>query len=81
MRKSIVRLTDSARRYVDRHQLVDELTKLDLDPKSVVGDLVSLETGDRPHDFVIASRRWVIASDGKRLELTLDHPARRGRGS
>jgi hypothetical protein len=79
MRKSLVRLTDSARRYADRHQLVDELMKLDLDPRSLVGDLVSLETKDRPHDFIIASRRWVVAGDGKRLELTLDHPARRGR--
>lgn len=80
MRKCIIRLTDSARRYADRHQIVDELMKLDLDAKSLVGDLVSLESGDRPHDFIIASRRWVVASAEKRLELTLDHPVRRGRG-
>jgi hypothetical protein len=80
MRKFIIRLTDSARRYADRHQIVDELMKLDLDAKSLVGDLVSLESGDRPHDFIIASRRWIVASEEKRLELTLDHPVRRGRG-
>lgn len=80
MRKCIIRLTDTARRYAERHQIADELMKLDLDGESLVGDLVSLESAGRPHDFIIASRRWVVASEEKRLELTLDHPVRRGRG-
>ena len=77
MRKCTIRLTDSAERYAARHQLEEELVKLELGQESLVGDLVSLETRDRPHDFIITSRRWVISSEGRRLELTLDHPARR----
>jgi hypothetical protein len=79
MRKSTIRLTDSAERYAVRHNLEDDLAKLALGPESLVGDIVSLETRDRPHDFIILGRRWAIASEGHRLELTLDHPVRKGR--
>jgi hypothetical protein len=78
-RRCVIRLTDSALRYAERHQIKSEIERPGLGPGSLVGDLVSLETGERPHDFIIMGRRWVIASDGKRLELTLDHPARKGR--
>jgi hypothetical protein len=77
MRKCTVRLTGSASRYAGRHQLESEFERLELGPECLAGDLVSLETQDRPHDFIILSRRWVISSDGKRLELTLDHPVRK----
>jgi hypothetical protein len=79
MCKCTIRLTDSALRYAVRHQLKDELTQLELGPESLVGDVVSLESGERPHDFIVQGRRWVIASEGKRLEFTLDHPARTAR--
>jgi|GEM_PF-3909068 len=78
MRKCTIRLTDSAERYAARHHLEEELTKIELGQESLVGDLVSLETRDRPHDFIIISRRWVISNESRRLELTLDHPPRRG---
>ncbi|MGE4248273.1 MAG: hypothetical protein AB7F09_02720 [Parvibaculaceae bacterium] len=79
MRKSTIRLTDSALRYAQRHQLESELDRLALGADCLTGDLVSLETGERPHDFTILGRRWVVAGDGTRLELTLDHPVRRMR--
>src|SRR5688572_32791864 len=55
--KCTVRLTDSALRYAERHQLISETEKLELGPECQAGDLVSLETGDRPHDFVLIARR------------------------
>lgn len=79
MRKCTIRLTDSAERYAARHRLEEDLAKLELGRESLTGDLVSLETRDRPHDFIIASRRWVVSNEGGRLELTLDHPVRKGR--
>jgi hypothetical protein len=79
MRKCTVHLTDSAQRYADRHQLSSELARIELGPESLVGDIVSLETGKGPHDFLIMRRRWVIASDDKELEFTLDYPARTAR--
>ncbi|WP_119272717.1 hypothetical protein [Taklimakanibacter deserti] len=79
MRKCTIRLTDSAERYAARHQVEEELAKIELGPESLTGDLVSLETRDRPHDFIITSRRWVVSNESTRLELTLDHPVRRGR--
>jgi hypothetical protein len=79
MRKCVIRLTVSAQRYAVRHNLEEELAKLELDRRNLVGDIVSLETSDRPHDFIIIARRCIISSDSKRLELMLDHPARRTR--
>jgi hypothetical protein len=77
--KCTVRLTDGALRYAERHQLLGEMERLELGPECRTGDLVSLETGDRPHDFILIARRWVISNEGRRLELTLDHPVRRTR--
>ncbi|MGE3876376.1 MAG: hypothetical protein AB7F74_25750 [Parvibaculaceae bacterium] len=77
MPKCTLRLTDSARRYAERHQIESELERLALGPECTAGDLVSLETRDRPHDFIILSRRWAMSGDGRRLELTLDHPVRK----
>jgi hypothetical protein len=78
MRKCFVCLTDSASRYAERHRIRNELEGLALGSNCASGDLVSFETRDRPHEFIILSRRWVISSAGTCLELTLDHPARRG---
>jgi hypothetical protein len=79
MRGWRLRLTDSAHRYAARHQLKSDLERLALGADCLVGDFVSLETGERPHDFIVVSRRWVMCGDGAWLEITLDHPARRGR--
>jgi len=79
MRNSVVCLTGGAGRYADKHQIRDELLALDLGPDCRQGDMVSLETKERPHDFVILRRRWIIGSAGQRLEITLDHPARSAR--
>ena len=57
-------------------EIRDELVALNLGPGCRPGDIVSLETTGRPHDFVILHRRWVISSAGQQLEITLDHPAR-----
>ncbi|QIG46907.1 hypothetical protein G5V57_03590 [Nordella sp. HKS 07] len=76
MRKCIIALTDSARRYADGHGIMKEVTKLGLDDDCLPGDIVSLEREEMPHDFVILRRRWVISGEGRRLELTLDYPAR-----
>jgi hypothetical protein len=75
----VVRLTDSALRYAKRRRLESNLERLALGPECAAGDLVSLEMADRPHDFVILTRRWVVSSEGRHLELTLDHPVRQGR--
>jgi hypothetical protein len=79
MRYSVVCLTGGAGRYADHHQIRDELVALDLGPDCRPGDIISLETRERPHDFVILRRRWVISGAGQHLEITLDHPARTGR--
>lgn len=79
MRKRTIRLTDSATRYAVRHHLEEELLKLELGAESLVGDIVSLETGERPHDFLIMRRRWVMTSGDCHLEFTLDHPVRTAR--
>jgi len=76
MRNSVVCLTGGAGRYADQHQIRDELMALDLDANCRPGDIVSLEAKERPHDFVVLRRRWVIASAGQLLEITLDHPVR-----
>ena len=79
MRNSVVCLTAGAGRYADKHQLRDELLSVDISPDCHQGDIVSLEIGERPHDFVILRRRWVVSNAGQQLEITLDHPARTGR--
>ncbi|MGE0006237.1 MAG: hypothetical protein AB7S92_11640 [Parvibaculaceae bacterium] len=79
MRRCALRLTESALRYARRHRLEGEIERLGLGADCLTGDVVSIETGERPHDFVILARRWAVTSDGRRLELTLDHPARRPR--
>lgn len=76
MRKCIIALTDSARRYADGHGIRAEVMKLDFDPEFLVGDIVSLEREEMPHDFMILRRRWVISGKGRQLEFTLDYPAR-----
>jgi len=76
MHKGIIALTDSAGRYADGHRIRAEVTKLDLGPDCLAGDIVSLEREEMPHDFVVLRRRWVITSKGRQLELTLDYPAR-----
>ena len=76
MRNPVVCLTGGAGRYADKHQIRDELVALNLGPDCRPGDIVSLKTRGRPHDFVILHRRWVISSAGQQLEITLDHPAR-----
>lgn len=76
MRKYIIALTDSAGRYADGHGIRGEVTKLGLDADCLQGDIVSLEREEMPHDFVILRRRWVINGQGRRLEITLDYPAR-----
>ena len=76
MRKTSITLTDSAGRYVERHGIRAEVTTLDLDPQCTIGDIVSLEREEMPHDFVVLRRRWVISHKGRELEITLDYPAR-----
>lgn len=76
MRHPLVSLTGSAGRYADKHQIRDELSALMLGPECLAGDTVSVETAERPHDFVILRRRWVITGKGRQLEITLDHPVR-----
>jgi len=76
MRDPVVCLSSGAGRYADKHQIRGELIALNLGPDCRPGDIVSLETRARPHDFVILRRRWVISSAGQQLEITLDHPAR-----
>ena len=76
MREPVVCLTSGAGRHADKHRIRDELIALNLGPDCRPGDIVSLETRGRPHDFVILRRRWVISSAGQQLEITLDHPAR-----
>ncbi len=80
MRRCIVALTDSARRYVDAHGIRAEVMKLGLGSDCLQGDIISLEREELPHDFVILRRRWVVDGKGRRLELTLDYPARPLRG-
>jgi hypothetical protein len=79
MRNSVVCLTGGAGRYADKHQIRDELVALDLGPDCRPGDIVSLETRERPHDFVILRRRWIISGAGQQVEIVLDHPARLAR--
>lgn len=76
MRNTIVSLTGSAARYAEKHQIRDELMTLNIGQEGLSGDVVTLETHGRPHDFVILRRRWVIGSAGRQLEITLDHPPR-----
>lgn len=49
---------------------------LDLRTDCAPGDIVSAEIAERPHDFIVLRRRWIIASAGRQLEIMLDHPAR-----
>lgn len=76
MRKTSIALTDSAGRYVERHDIRAEVITLDLDAQCTIGDIVSLEREEMPHDFVVQRRRWVISGKGRELEITLDYPAR-----
>lgn len=76
MRKTSIALTDSAGRYVERHGIRAEVITLDLDSQCTIGDIVSLEREEMPHDFVVLRRRWVISGKGRELEITLDYPAR-----
>jgi hypothetical protein len=79
MRSTVVCLTPGAQRYADKHQIRDQLSGLDLGVDCVQGDIVSLEAGDRPHDFIVLRRRWIIGSASRFLEITLDHPVRMAR--
>jgi hypothetical protein len=76
IRSTIVSLTQSAARYVDKYQIRDDLMELDLGTDCLPGDIVSVEIRERPHDFIILRRRWIITDASRLLEMTLDHPAR-----
>ncbi len=78
MLSTVVSLTGSAQRHADKRQIRDEVSALGLGWDCLQGDIVSVEIGGRPHEFIIVRRRWVIGSAGRRLEITLDHPARAG---
>lgn len=73
-----IRLTASAQRYAEANGLETALMQAGLGVAAAAGDLVTLETAGGRHDFSVAQRRWVVSADATRLELTLDHPARRG---
>ncbi len=79
MRNMVVCLTQSAQRYADKHQIRDDLRALELGTDCMPGDLVSVEIGMRPHDFIVLRRRWIIGGARRQLEVTLDHPARLAR--
>jgi hypothetical protein len=73
---TVICLTQSAGRYADNHQIKNELMTLDLGTDCIPNDIISIEIQERPHDFIVLRRRWIIASAGRQLEITLDHPAR-----
>jgi hypothetical protein len=73
-----IRLTASAQRYAKANGLETALTQPLLGAAVAAGDLVTLETASGRHDFSVAQRRWVVSAGETRLELTLDHPVRRG---
>ncbi len=74
----MIRLTTSAEAYAGRQELKKTISAAAIGPEVAVGDLVSIEDGGQRHEFTVAARRWIV-SDGKTsLELTLDHPVRRG---
>jgi len=74
-----IRLTASAERYAKAGGLETAFATARLGEGAAVGDVVTLEAGGRRHDLVVAQRRWLLRNDGAAvLELTLDHPARRG---
>lgn len=69
-------LTASAERHAGKEGLGARLAALPLDPAVQVGDMVSIESGGKRHDFSVLRRRWVAEGQHARLEVTLDHPAR-----
>lgn len=69
-------LTASAERYAGKEGIGARLTALPLDPAIQVGDMVSIETNGRRHDFSVLRRRWVAEGERVTLEVALDHPAR-----
>lgn len=73
-----IRLTSSAERYTTNHGLAKAVAGLALGQAAATGDLVRLEADGKTHDFTIVGRAWIAAGDRAWLELTLDHPVRRG---
>ncbi|MDR7032150.1 hypothetical protein [Mesorhizobium sp. BE184] len=69
-------LTASAERHAGKEGLGARLAALLLDPAVQVGDVVSILSDSKRHDFSVLRRRWVIESERTELEMTLDHPAR-----
>jgi len=74
-----IRLTTSAERYAKANGLETALAQARLGAAAVAGDLVTVEAAGRRHEFCVLRRRWIVsAGEETALELTLDHPARRG---
>lgn len=73
-----IRLTASAERYAKANGLETALTQARLGATVATGDLVTIEAEGRRHDFSVTQRRWIVSANATHLELTLDHPARRG---
>ena len=74
----MIRLTTLAEAYAGRHGLRKAISAATIGPDAAIGDVVSFEDGGERHDFMVAGRRWVVAGGAAVLELTLDHPVRRG---
>jgi hypothetical protein len=73
-----IRLTTSAERYAKANGLEMALMRARLGATVATGDLVTIEAEGRRHDFSVTQRRWIVSANATHLELTLDHPARRG---
>jgi hypothetical protein len=72
-------LTAAAERFARGKNLAERLLAAPLGPACMAGDTVSVELADGTAEFTVISRRWVVSGSAARLELTLDHPARRAR--
>ena len=73
-----VRLTATAQSYADAKLVAKAVEAAGLGGAASVGDLVTLSTGGQKRDFTIVTRRWIVEESSTVLELTLDHPVRRG---
>lgn len=74
-----IRLTASAERYAKANDLKMALVMARPGAAVATGDVMSFRLAGRRHDFLVAQRAWIFGEDHTaRLELTLDHPARRG---
>jgi len=73
-----IRLTASAERYATSNSLRKTVAEAAIGPDAAVGDVVSFTAEGQSHDFAIVRRRWLVEDGTTVLEITLDHPARRG---